>query len=263
MTTVGYGDVTMKSKAGKVFGVLWMLFGAISFSLLTGSLTTLIMNLHAPQDCDMMNQRVGVIKGRVFDTFVVSQGGGIVCFNENVDNFHADVFELLLKLEQGDIDGVMLDSYTLKYVTYRMILHRNNSVVRWDRVSGFFLHHTLRAEKTYEGQKLTYGMLIKELDDFEYFKDIIAESRLNIELTWNYHMNRLEEMHHGHSELHEHSNFHDAVVIISVVVVVVILLGALYEAKRRKDMKKSRHCCYEEDCHYVGPPKRRIESYLV
>ena len=241
MTTVGYGDVTMKSKPGKVFGLVWTLFGAISFCLLTGTLTTFIMNLDKPQDSDMMNKRVGVLKDRTFDTFVASQQGAVVHYNENVQDFYADVVELILKLQKEEVDGILLDSYTLKYVSHYM-LHHNNSERSWMEMSRFFIHHTVRAQKTYEGQKLTYGMLIKNTKDFEFFKFSIAESRLYIELTWDFHWNRLDDLppaSHDVSEAHRHSSFSRTVLAIAGVFVVVMVFALFYELRSNRRSLRS------------------------
>ena len=86
------------------------------------------MNLERPQDSDMLYKTVGVLRDRTFDTFVASQHGGVVTYNKDVDDFYTDVMELITKLQNGNIDGMMLDSYALKFVTH-YILHQN--VTRW------------------------------------------------------------------------------------------------------------------------------------
>ena len=49
MTTVGYGDLGVQTKVGKMFAVAWVTFGIVAFGLLTGELTTHIMELKSPQ----------------------------------------------------------------------------------------------------------------------------------------------------------------------------------------------------------------------
>ena len=52
MTTVGYGDKTPRSVAGRMFSVLWILAGIIVFNTLAGEITSvnkLQSSIHAPQ----------------------------------------------------------------------------------------------------------------------------------------------------------------------------------------------------------------------
>lgn len=44
ITTVGYGDTSIVSKAERIFVMFIMLFGVVSFSILSGSLTSIIQN---------------------------------------------------------------------------------------------------------------------------------------------------------------------------------------------------------------------------
>ena len=44
ITTVGYGDTSIVSKAERIFVMFIMLFGVVSFSILSGSLTSILQN---------------------------------------------------------------------------------------------------------------------------------------------------------------------------------------------------------------------------
>ena len=111
MTTVGYGDKTPKSILARIFAIIWILTGIVVFGILTGELTTSIMQVNSPPPADMKDAQVGAIWYREYDEYVISHHGGNIIWNEET-NFSSDLIQLITKLEERKIDGFLLDKWT-------------------------------------------------------------------------------------------------------------------------------------------------------
>ena len=84
------------------------------FCFLTSLVTTELMFIMDPHHDSMTGRRVGVLKYRDYDaTLVVSEGGVVV--ETDGWNFYSDVLLLMRKLRLNEIDGFVLDKYTLMY----------------------------------------------------------------------------------------------------------------------------------------------------
>ena len=248
MTTVGYGDKTPKSILARVFSVIWILTGIVVFGIFSGELTTSIIQLNSPPPADMKDALVGALWYRDYDVYVISQHGGNVRRNEDATNFTSDLIQLITKLEERKIDGFLLDKWTLYYATYILNatsystedIHLINTIT-------FFMKNTIRAEKSYKGEKLTYGILVKHTEDYEYFKDFIQASRLGIEiegaLLWTMVQKEIKEQNAG-TFYSTSSNilfspskhyFLYSTIVISAMIGIIVLFGIFYELNRKSN----------------------------
>ena len=65
-----------------------------------------------------LGKKVGVLRYRDHDAYVVSSHGGkIVRNDDSVTDFKSDVLQLIAKLERNKIDGFVLDAWTLEHAT--------------------------------------------------------------------------------------------------------------------------------------------------
>ena len=202
MTTVGYGDKTPKSIPARMFSVIWILIGIVAFGILTGEITGRIIQVNSPPPPDMKDALVGALSYRDYDVYVISQHGGIARWNEDATNFTSDLIQLITKLEEKEIDGFLLDKWTLCYAT--LVLNDisiSTEDIHLKNTIKFFMKKTIRAEKSGKGEKLAYGILVKYLDDYEYFKDFIQDNRLRSEIEgsfkWNILRNEMKENKEG------------------------------------------------------------------
>ena len=78
MTTVGYGDKTPRSIAGRCFSVAWILAGIIVFNILAGELTSVIMQAKMVGQVSMAEQKVGTLDRTYENSLVVENGGRLV-----------------------------------------------------------------------------------------------------------------------------------------------------------------------------------------
>ena len=78
MTTVGYGDKSPRSLGGRLFSFVWILLGIVIFGIISGEITTIIIEANSLETRNMAGENVGVLKNRLYDKGLVRQNGGNV-----------------------------------------------------------------------------------------------------------------------------------------------------------------------------------------
>lgn len=159
MTTVGYGDRVPKSVLGRLFGVIWILTGMTICSLMTAALTTAIGTVAARQRPSIERGNIGILRDRVFEKSILMLG--------NAEKIYKDTLEELVEAVQaGEIDGMLLDSYTAK-------TFKNSILVEEDLYVNSIIHDT---EESYLGVTI-YDRGLHELmqEYFEFNKDSIKD----------------------------------------------------------------------------------------
>ena len=112
MTTVGYGDKTPRSISARLFTIVWIHIGIVLCGILTGSLTTIIIQNTTEKQWSMAGRNVGMLQNRIYDSYVIARNGGNgqraqFCWEET-----SSIFNLVERLKEGEIDGFLLDQYT-------------------------------------------------------------------------------------------------------------------------------------------------------
>ena len=135
--TSGYGAKIVKSIPAKLYSVLWIFFGVVMFSLLTSMFTAELMNAMNPHHDSMSGRRVGVLKYRDYDASLVVREGGIIK-ETNSWNFYSDVLSLIRMLRDGEVDGFVIDKYTLTYTKGYLQWKKtnNDTLVTMDKTRG-------------------------------------------------------------------------------------------------------------------------------
>lgn len=60
MTTVGYGDITIKTRNERLFAIACIIFGVAFYSYVLGNLTNMIATMDASRE--KLNQKLSVLK---------------------------------------------------------------------------------------------------------------------------------------------------------------------------------------------------------
>ena len=201
MTTVGYGDKVVKSIAARLFSVICILMGIIMFSLLTSLFTAKIINASGPHDHLMIGSNVGALKFRDYDASLIVEHGGVVK-ETTAWNFYSDVLMLIRMLKNNEIHGFIIDKYTLAYTTEYFLWKKNHTDHLLSKnMSGgetynerkddieFFNKNTYRTLKLYSGEKLSYGVLVRNIDDYNYLRDAVKDNRLVLETSVDSELN--------------------------------------------------------------------------
>ena len=174
MTTVGYGDKTPKSAAGRLFSVVWVLTGVTCFNLLASTLMHALYDAPVENHIHMVDRKVGTL-GRVYDNSLVLGNGGILITSENTWSTEAEkFFGLLDGLKLGKIDGFLLDKIT--YRTFKDSL--TNQAKESGRTKDVFSDVIVVTDIAHSGDDVAYGILVKNKLQYEVFAPTFQSNQL-------------------------------------------------------------------------------------
>ena len=238
ITTIGYGDIVPISFSGRIFSVIWISIGMVGFGLLTGGLTVEMMKANKPAPRSIEGKHVGVLKNRRIDSFVITYNGGFVTRNDGIDDFDSDITALMQKVQNHTIDGFVIDLYTLTYV-YRMA----EQIFDSDELDSYF-HNILLTKIVYNGPEISYGVLVKDTDDFEYFRHFSKDYNVVWEMeTTEWWMNELQTTERGRLQYTSgiefllfsptKKYFQHTVIVGGCIVILIFMCGLICEMKAR------------------------------
>lgn len=122
LTTVGYGDKIPKSSLGRLFGVIWILVGAIMLSLFTAVATNALNTALDGTKCkDIDGKEVGVFMQNNETQIVAKE------FNAKIVRF-SSLEEMQWHLSKGLIGRVLVDRNTAFYFLDKSGLKRNRQI---------------------------------------------------------------------------------------------------------------------------------------
>ena len=247
MTTVGYGDKVVKSIPARIFSVIWILIGIIMFGLLTSLFTAEIIKASEPHEHLMTGSYVGALKFRDYDASLIVKHGGVVK-ESTAWNFYSDVLMLIRMLRNNEIHGFILDKYTLAYATgyfewkktsVDYLISKNQSKgesydVRRADIE-YFNKNTYRTLKEYDGEKLSYGILVRNIEDYDYFRHAILDNRLSLQTSVGSEMNE-QFPRVMDTDLFSSSGIYykETVKVISAILGFIILFGIFFELHNHK-----------------------------
>ena len=183
MTTVGYGDKLPKCYAGRIFATVWILAGITLCSVITATVTNGLIDSSEQAPPDINGQLIGALNNRLQDATIVAQYGGILHetkFNSSVKG----IVDLIRQLERKVIAGFIINKPNYyyfsrvinkaKYKEYSHILTRVNMI---------------RTEMIFRKEKLVSGILVKNIDDYKYFKSYFENNWIQIQDCFEYSLN--------------------------------------------------------------------------
>jgi hypothetical protein len=240
MTTVGYGDKTPKSLIARIYSVVWILIGITVFSLLTAIVTTGMQDVIFPKPAEIRGSRVGGLRHRAYEASIVAEHGGIYIDVED-ENFMRGVSQLVLMLRKEEINGFILDRHTFMDVCNRMKYLSNNTEGDLKANADFFLHKTVLTEKTLRTNKLSYGMLVADDKDYEYFKGYMIDNKYMLEACNSLQLNSLGGCVNMEniSLLTSNNGLITGVIVVFSIIVFICVIGFGFESIRRRTIRIS------------------------
>ena len=239
MTTVGYGDKTPKSLIARIYSVVWILIGITVFSLLTAIVTTGMQNVIFPKPAEIRGSRVGGLRHRAYEASIVAEHGGIFIDVED-QNFMRGISQLVRMLRIDEINGFILGRHTFMDVCNRMKNLSSNTEGDLKANADFFLHKTVLTEKTLSANKLSYGMLVADDKDYEYFKGYMIDNHNIIEACNSLHLNSLggcvKNIEHI-SLLTSNFSFSMTGIIVISIITFICVFGFGFESIRRRKFR--------------------------
>lgn len=243
MTTLGYGDRVVRSTAAKMYCVCWILVGIILFSSLTSLLTAEIIDAFEPSEKSMTGLRVGALHLRNYDTMLIINHGGIIV-QTSAASFLADINTLITMLRTNQINGFVLDRYTLGYVSdylqtddgqdelFKQAI--NSSLTEINANIDFFHTCTHRSIKHGHDKDYSYGILVKNIDDYHYFHDAIHDNQLVFNTLIKSNMNRIIERVRNDFFSSSSAYLMENMKYIWFIIGFILLFGIIYEVYVRK-----------------------------
>ena len=231
MTTVGYGDKVPKSILARLFSVIWIVIGITTFSLVTAMLSSEITAANSSPPPVMEGSKVGAIQHRLYDAILIGKHGGVLVDIE-ATNTSDGIHQLVTKLKTNEIDGFVLDRYTL-LLYYR---HFGNNTTHKDDIA-FLKKKTVLSEMIYEGSQFSYGVLVKNIDDYEFLVDFVMDNRDVINTCNNLYINNHNiEGKKVRNLLFSASagTIWSSYITTSITIVLICSFGITYEMWRRK-----------------------------
>ena len=231
MTTVGYGDKIPKSVAARLFSIVWIFVGIAIFSLVTALLTSEITKANSLPSPTMIGTKVGAFRHRLYESIVVAKYGGVLIDIEPV-NATEGIRQLISKLKRKEIDGFVLDKYMLLMYNY----HFKNSSKYKDAVD-FLKKKTIQTEIVYTGGQFSYGILVKDLDDYQFLVDFVIDNREVLNTCNNLLINsysKRESVDKVINPLFSSSSgiFWQSFINICITIIIICCFGILYEFQR-------------------------------
>ncbi|KXJ08446.1 uncharacterized protein LOC110248867 [Exaiptasia diaphana] len=101
MTTVGYGDRTPKSMFGRLFGIIWIVFGISLCSIMTATITTALTSMNVKKDVAIMDKKIAVLAGSNSISEAVK--------NFAIPKVYEDLKAMDDALAKEEVDGIMVE----------------------------------------------------------------------------------------------------------------------------------------------------------
>jgi ABC-type amino acid transport substrate-binding protein len=116
MTTVGYGDATPKTGAGRALALLWMFVGVVAVAILTATVTSVLTLSHlrgtVQHPADLLRLRLGAVPGGAGADYLTDRG---TPFKSYLD------YETGLKaLQHEEIDALVANIPSLRYLVHTL-----------------------------------------------------------------------------------------------------------------------------------------------
>ena len=240
MTTVGYGDKIPKFIGARLFSVIWILIGVTIVAIFTGSLTNEIMSAANPPDPKMHGKNVGVLRYRTFDASFVAKHGGMITETQGLTETD-NIIDLTRLLLLKKVNGIFLDKFTYMHTVAlfrKMIKNKNADHVN---VARFFLDDTYNVKWNFEGERMAYGVLVREEDDYQYFNEFVKHNQGVYETCALLQLNEMDEpSEHDHDIFSTDGDvFFEFLYGCIGVIGVIIVFGCVFEWVRQRRAKGS------------------------
>ena len=197
-------------------------------SMFTATLTSEIINARAPANTEMAEKVIAVMKGRSHDIQLVTHQGGVVYIGKFGHTMRG-MNEMISLLESKTVEGFLVDRNThyhfmnrIKEKKYKYIARRLEKI------------DMIKAEKSHPHNSLTCGMLIRNLDDYNYFKAYFDNNRMVVRSCNAMRMNtKGGDVGEASNMFSSDSDIFQTVITYTLALLgVMILFGCIVEGRR-------------------------------
>ena len=197
--------------------------------MFTATLTTEIINARTPANTDLAGNDSAVMKSRKHDIQIVSEKGGVIRMG-TIGHTMRGIDEMINLLHNLTVGGFVVDRNTHYHFVNRVNTSKKYKYIK-DKLAKMDM---VRTEEKHAIKTLSCGMLIRNLDDYNFFKAYFYNNRLDIRSCNAMRMNRRnmdgeepDNMFSSDSEVFE-TVFNYSMLMVGVM----ILIGILVEVRR-------------------------------
>eukprot|EP00795_Rhopilema_esculentum_P001278 gene1278-15663_t len=157
-TTVGYGDLTPRTFAGRVFGIIWILISLILNGILIGSLTSSVTTMTLPSPLMLYGTKTSAVTNSSEYSLAIRRNCKI---DRNVE--YEKVDSVLAALSDKHVDIALMDAFVAvakgKYIEDKKL--KVKEIIKTTDSFGFVLSHELvRLEDDFRSQVSTRQDLV-------------------------------------------------------------------------------------------------------
>ncbi|XP_078343113.1 uncharacterized protein LOC144628876 isoform X2 [Oculina patagonica] len=106
MTTVGYGDRSPRSIPARIFAIMWTLTGLVIIGILIGAIASSLTSVTVDHSIILYGSKIGAIHNSTEHQIATRKNARV-----NEERKYRSFEELRTALEDGEIDGALLDTY--------------------------------------------------------------------------------------------------------------------------------------------------------
>ena len=250
-----------KSLGGRIFSVIWIAIGVTMLGLLTSSLTAMMVRVTITPK--MKGKTVGALMYREYDEYMIAKHGGNVKHFPHPNIVH-QLYTLIQKYYAGNIDGILVDRYLLAFALGDEIheIEQGEDGANLPTYLRFAMssEHT---EKT-DDSDMSYGILVKEFEVYQYISDAIKENWLyyetkfkryaNERIAKNYRKRIVEIRNSRLAPVFSPSDpyVYFAMAIIGGVIVLIGIIGIVYHWKCYKKSNPTSNSGIEHPTSELG-----------
>lgn len=199
-------------------------------------LSSEITKTNSPAPPKMVGSKVGAIRHRLYEAIIVAKNGGILVDIEK-ENITEGVHELIHMLINRRIDGFVLDRYAL------LLLYIHSERIGSDNHVKFLKTRTILTEMSYNRDAYSYGILVKNYDDFVFLSEFIFDNKDVINTCndlWINNRSSVMTFLSLKNQLFSTSGeiFWPTITVIGTIIAVIILYGVFFEFRRRGQMDR-------------------------
>ena len=134
-------------------------------------------------------------------------------------------------LKRREIDGFLLDRYTLWSIIDKYTDGSEEDAEAGELIS--FIGECVLTSVEYTYELLSYGMLVRDQEDFEFLHNVIRSARFRLEITYRDVWNKAEhEFFHKHKPGlfdAEQPYFKYAAIVLSTAIALISMIGIVFE----------------------------------
>ena len=236
-----------------MYSIVWITIGIIAYGLLTGIVYTEVTKVNSPPPADISGKNVGSLLFREYDAIMIGRSGGKTVRIDDELSYtrpYIEFLKLVEKLEDKKIDGIAIDRFTVIWSYWTSSMDANGDFDGIWRQMGYtdnmiksnkdrikFLKKLVKVKVPQTTSQIyTYGILVKNREDYLFFKSAAEDLGQTIGREWEqWFQNTVTDhptlLYSAKDELYSYtgSYFQNTVIAVGITMILICVFGTVYE----------------------------------